>query len=211
MKNLKRTGLAIALAFTFLSSQLVAFPTTEPTDNKLISVTETGGAKYEINHVKNSQKVVMGLKLENLEKIRLTVLNDENEEVFSKWYRPSNGFMQTFDFKGMNDGAYTFKIKAGEDEMENVVIMRDDYSILPSFSAYISEIEDEKVKFSYFAPSENVSLILKDSQGENLYEKKVGAGFNSSGIANLSKLDKGTYVLQIKNGSNVESKEIEIK
>ena len=48
----------------------------------------------------------------------------------------------------MNDGAYTFKIKAGEDEMENVVIMKDDYSILPSFSAYISEIEDEKVKFS---------------------------------------------------------------
>lgn len=210
MKNLKKSGIVLAIACAFLATTLTSYASTGTEGEELVKVTETTNVNYEINRITNSQKVVLGIKLLEDEKVRLTVLNEENEAIFTKWYKTTSGFMQTFDFSKLNDGSYTFKIKAGDEKVENTVVMKDAKAILPKFSAYISDIEDSKIKFSYFAPKDDVYLILKNEEGEKLFEKKVGAGYNSSGIANLSKLSKGTYTLQIKNGANVESKEIKI-
>ncbi|MDH5475051.1 MAG: hypothetical protein OEX22_05110 [Cyclobacteriaceae bacterium] len=209
MKTLKKTRIALAMACAFVITTISAFATT-PTGDELVTVTTTSKVSYELNHITNSQKFILGLKLPEDGKVRLAVLDKKNEVIFTKWYKPTTGFMQTFDFSNLDDGMYTFKIKAGDEKIKNIVEVKDEKTILPAFSAYISEIEDNKVKFSYFAPSEDVYLILKNDSGEKLFEKKVGAGYNSSGIANLSKLAKGTYIFQIKNGNKTESKEIKL-
>lgn len=210
MKNLRKSGLALAMACAFLVTNLTSFATTGNEEKDLITITETSNVKYELNRVPNSHKVMMGIKLLNDEKVRLTIENEDSDEVFSNYYKTTNGFIQLFDFSQLEDGEYTFKVKAGKELVENKVILKDAQPILPPFSAYISDVEDSKVKFSYFAPKDDVYLILRDNNGKTLFEKKVGAGYNSSGIANLSKLDKGSYILEIKNGDQVESKNIEI-
>ncbi|MDH5365590.1 MAG: hypothetical protein OEW67_01280 [Cyclobacteriaceae bacterium] len=210
MKNLRKSGIALAIACAFLATNFTTLASTGTEGEELVKVTETNNVNYELNRITNSKKVILGIKLLEDEKVRLIIQNKKNEDIFSKWYKTTSGFMQTFDFSKLNDGVYTFKIKAGNEKVENTVEIKDDKAILPGFSAYISEVEDSKVKFSYFAPKDDVYLVLKNKEGEKLFEKKVGAGYNSSGIANLSKLSKGTYTLQIKNGTNIESKEIKI-
>ena len=114
MKNLRKSGIAIALACAFLATNLTAFATTGTEGDELVTVTETANIKYELNRVTNSQKVVMGIKLLKDSKVKLVVLNENNKEVFTKYYKSSDGFIQSFDFSQLDDGEYTFKVKAGD-------------------------------------------------------------------------------------------------
>ena len=205
MKTLKKTGLLVALAASvFIGSS--AFTTGG--GEELVKITETATVKMQINKVTNAQKVMLGVLLSEKEKVRLSISDNGSEVLLSQVYSKSNGFIQLFDFSSLEDGEYTFKVTTDDEVLESSIEVREAKAFLPEFAAYISDVADDKVTFSYFAPQEDVYLVLKNDEGTTLYEKKVGSGYNNSGIANLSKLDKGTYTLQIKNGDNIESKDI---
>ena len=148
--------------------------------------------------------------MDQSQKVRLEIFNSDNELVHKDTYSDTNGFMQTFDLADLGDGEYLFRITSGNTSYIDKVVVGDKAPKIEAFQAYISDVDNEKLKFSYADAKGDVVLSVQNGNGETIFTESLGRDFSSSGIANLSKLDKGNYTIQLKSSTGKETKEFKI-
>lgn len=210
MKNFTKQAAALMLSGALVFGSLASFASNGTTDKDLIKVKKTASLQHELNPVTNSMKVVLGVMLDQSQKVRLEIFNAADELVHKDTYNDTKGFMQLFDLAELGDGEYIFRITSGNTSYIDKVTVGDKAPEVEAFQAYISDVENEKLKFSYADAKGDVVLSVQDSDGETIFTESLGRDFSSSGIADLSKLDKGDYTIQLKSSTGKETKAFKI-
>ena len=210
MKNLTKKTTALMLSGALVFGSLASFANNGTTDKDLIKVKKTGSLQHELNAVTNSMKVVLGVMMDQTQKVRLEIFNADDELVHKDTYNDTNGFRQTFDLSDLGDGEYIFRITSGNTSYIDKVVVGDKAPEVEPFQAYISDVKDNKLKFSYADAKGDVVLSVLNSDGEKIFEKSLGRDFSSSGIANLSKLSKGDYTIELTSYTGKETKQIKV-
>lgn len=209
MKNFTKQATALMLSGALVFG-LVAATATDVNDPNLIKIEKTANLLHQLNPVTNSMKVILGVMLDKQQKLRLEIFDSNDELVHKFLYKNTEGFMQLFDMEALGDGEYLFRITTADATYIDNVIVGEQAPKEEPFQVYISEVEDQKIKFSYADAKGDVVLSVKDSKGKTIFSESLGSDYSSSGIANLSKLNKSKYTIKISNGLQSESKTIEI-
>jgi hypothetical protein len=210
MKNFAKQATALMLSGAMVFGSTVSFANNVSTDKDLIKVEKTSNLQHELNPVTNSMKVVLGVMMDDNQQVRLEVFDKDDKLVHKNTYNDTKGFVQLFDMKALGNGVYLFRITSGNTSYIDKVIVGEKAPVAESFQGYISEIEGDKLKFSYADAKGDVVLSVKDSQGETIFTESLGSDFSSSGVANLSKLSQGNYTVQLSSSTGKESKQIKI-
>ncbi len=210
MKNFTKQATALVLSGVMVFGIATTFANNGTTNKDLIKVKKTGNLQHEINPITNSMKVVLGVMMDQSQKVRLEVFDADDNLVYKDTYKDTKGFMQLFDMTALGEGEYLFRITSGNTSYIDKVVVGEKVSEVESFQAYISEAENGKLKFSYANAEGDVVLSVKNSEGKTIFTESLGEDFSSSGIANLSKLGEGNYTIQLKTSTGKETKQIKI-
>jgi hypothetical protein len=210
MKNFTKQATALMLSGAMVFGSLTTFANGNPKNKDLIKVEKTAGLKHQINPVSNSMKVVLGVMMDQSQKLRLEVFDAKDKLVHKETYNDTNGFIQLFDMQALGEGEYLFRITSGNTSYIDKVVVGKRAKKVESFQAYISEVENSKLKFSYADAKGDVLLTVQDSKGKTIFTESLGRDFSSSGIANISRLDKGTYTFQLSTSTGKETKQIKV-
>ena len=210
MKNFTKQATALVLSGTLILGSVSTFANHDSTNNPLIKVEKTGNLQHELNAVTNSMKVVLGVMLDQSQKIKLEVFDDEDNLVYEDSYQNTEGFIQSFDMKAMGEGEYLFRITSGNTSYIDKVTVGEKAPEVEPFQAYISEVKNNKLKFSYADAKGDVVLSVFNSDGDKIFEESLGRDFSSSGIANLSKLSDGEYTFELTSYTGKETKQIKV-
>jgi hypothetical protein len=210
MKNFTKQATALMLSGAMVFGSTVSFANNGPIDNDLIKIEKTASLQHELNPVTNSMKVVLGVMMDQSQRVRLEVFNSADQLVHKQSYNDTDGFIQMFDMKALGEGEYFFRITSGNTTYIDKVVVGEKAPSEEAFQAYISNVEENKLRFSYADAKGNVVLSVKDSRGEIIFTESLGKDFSSSGMANLSKLDQGEYTIQLKSSTGKETKQIKI-
>lgn len=210
MKNFTTQTTALMLSGALVFGSVASFASNGTTDKDLIKVEKTANLQHELNLVTNSMKVILGVMMDQSQKVRLEIFNADDQLVHKDTYNDTKGFMQLFDLANIGDGEYLFRITSGNISYLDRITVGEKTPRVEAFQAYISDVENDKLKFSYADAKGDVVLSVKNGDGETIFTKSLGRDFSSSGIANLSKLDKGSYTLQLKSSAGKETKAFKI-
>jgi len=214
MKNFTKQATALMLSGAMVFGSLTTFannnPNNNPKNKNLIKVEKTAGLKHQLNPVTNSMKVVLGVMMDQSQKLRLEVFDSKDELVHKETYNNTDGFIQLFDLEALGEGEYLFRITSGNTSYIDKVVVGERAPEVEAFQAYISEVEDSRLKFSYADAKGDVVLSVQDSSGKTIFTESLGTDFSSSGIANISKLDKGTYTFELSSATGKETKQIKV-
>ena len=210
MKNFTKQATALMLSGAMVFGSVASFAHNGNSENDLVKVEKTSNLRHELNPVSNSMKVVLGVMLDQSQKVRLEVFDAKDNLVHKQVYNNTDGFRQMFDLKNLGEGEYIFRITSGSTSYIDKVVVGDQAPELEAFQGYISEVENQKLKFSYADAKGDVVLSVKNSSGKTIFTKSLGRDFSSSGVANLSKLDDGEYTIQISSITGKETKQIKI-
>ncbi len=201
------TALILSSALVFGTAATIA---NNSKDKPLIKVEKTASLQHKLNPVTNSMKVVLGVMLDEAKKVRLEVFDTKDNLVHKKTYSDTKGFMQMFDLEQLGEGEYIFRITSGNTSYIDKVTVGKQPLKTEAFQAYISDVNDNRLKFSYADAKGDVVLSVKDSNDKTIFTESLGRDFSSSGIVNLSKLDKGEYTIQLSSTTGKESKQFKI-
>jgi len=210
MKNFTKQATALVLSGTLIFGGVSTFASYDSNNNPLIKVEKTANLQHELNAVTNSMKVVLGVMLDQSQKLKLEVFDGKDNLVYEDTYNNTQGFIQSFDMKALGEGEYLFRITSGNTSYIDKVVVGERAPKVEAFQAYISEVEDSRLKFSYADAKGDVVLSVQDSNGKTIFTESLGKDFSSSGIANISKLDKGTYTFELSSSTGKETKQIKV-
>lgn len=210
MKNFTKQATALMLSGAMVFGSLTTFANNDPKNKNLIKVEKTAGLKHQLNPVANSMKVVLGVMMDQSQQLRLEVFDSKDKLVHKETYNDTDGFIQLFDMQALGEGEYLFRITSGNTSYIDKVVVGERAQEVEPFQAYISEVKDSRLKFSYADAKGDVVLSVQDSNGKTIFTESLGKDFSSSGIANISKLDKGTYTFELSSSTGKETKQIKV-
>ena len=213
MKNLKKQAVALMLSGAIVFGNIATFASNDLKNKDLIKVEKTANLQHELNPVTNSMKVVLGVMMDQSQKLKLEIFDEGDNLVHKDTYNNTKGFIQLFDMTALGEGEYIFRITSGNTSYIDKVTVNGGNRTPEeeTFQAYISDIKNNKLKFSYADAKGDVIFSLIDSNGETIFSESLGEEFSSSGQANLSKLVDGKYTVQLSSSTGTETKEIKIR
>lgn len=210
MKDFTKQATALMLSGAMVFGSVATFASTGTTDKNLVKVEKTANLQHELNPVTNSMKVVLGVMMDQSQKLKLEVFDSKDNLVHKGNYNNTKGFIQMFDMEALGQGEYLFRITSGNTSYIDKVIVGEKAPEVENFQAYISNVENNKLKFSYADAKGEVVLSVKNSDGETIFTESLGNDFSSSGFANLSKLVEGEYTIQLLSSTGKETKRIKV-
>ena len=209
MRNVKRQATALMLSGAMVFGSVTTFASSGTVSKELIKVEKGVDLRYSLNSVGNSTKVAFGIMIDQSQKVRLEIFK-KGKLVYKDKYSRTKGFMQIFDLKGLGSGEYFFKITSGNKSYTDKVVIGNQIPTVKDFQAYISEVKNNKLKFSYAGSGNNVVLSVKNDAEKVIFTKNLGKEFNFSGVADLSKLNNGEYTIQLSSSNGKQIKRVKL-
>ncbi len=203
MKNLLKRSTTFVLALGFVFSSVSTFAV-DPTDNpeKLKSVAYS---------IKNSQKVAVGVKLQETAKVTLKILDSQGKIIFKESINKTEGFLRTYDLTENGNGEYTFQISSGKEVQTKHVTVDSKEDQKPFKAYFVSKLRDKKIKVSYYNAHSPATVSILDLNGELVSKDVISSKINNGAVINLRNLPKGSYQLVVNSGDKGISKDITIQ
>ncbi|MFA5328531.1 MAG: hypothetical protein WC384_12130 [Prolixibacteraceae bacterium] len=146
-----------------------------------------------------SEKAVVAISAADAANFKISIENDKGEKVYYKETdADSKDYRKVFDFSNLEKGDYKLSVSMNgltterlfKIDNENIAVGKENSLIEPYFA-----FKDGVLKMSYLNfPEENISLNFYTND-DLVYSKELGNKFNVTEGYDLSKLEKGNYIV----------------
>ena len=204
MKTLLKKSIPTTLALIFVFTTVSSFA--NPNGEK-----DTEKLSYSINAIPNSNKIVLGVKKEDPGKLAVKIYDDEGNLLYTDKFSDTQGMRRTYDLSETGPGDYTVKIIAGKVyEIKRVTVGQETSE--NRFKAYFtSKFRDNKIKVSYYHAAQPAQVTVFDNSGKAIFRNVISEKEDFSSFINLSKLQKGDYLVRVDSDGKGIEKSVTVK
>jgi len=174
----------------------------------------SGNLKVNIEPL-TSEKAKVEISNAIASNFQISIDNEEGEAIYSnRLGAESNDYSKVFDFSNLEPGKYQLTVSVGgettartfEIDKSKIVVGNEKTEIEPYFS-----YKNGLLVFTYLNFSEeNLVMNIYDSDGL-VYSKKIGKQFNVNKGFDLSKLDKGNYLVELSKNSKCYTYDVDVE
>lgn len=123
--------------------------------------------------------------------VKVTILNDENQEVFTETIRKVNGFVRPYNFQNLKEGEYTIRIDDGtQSQAEKVVYQSGKLEKLIQVRKMTSD-EGKYLLTASGQGNEQITVNIYDSTDKIIYTELQQINDTFAQVYNLSKVKGG--------------------
>ena len=123
--------------------------------------------------------------------VKVSILNDENQEVFTETIRKVNGFMRPYNFQNLKEGEYTIRIDDGtQSQAEKVVYQSGKLEKL----IQVRKMKSDEGKYLLTASGqgkEQITVNIYDSADKIIYTELQQINDTFAQVYNLSQVKGG--------------------
>lgn len=158
----------------------------------------SGNLKVNILPLKTDKAVVDITSLSN-SNLKISVEDNSGRIVFYKeTAEPGSNYRKVFNFSALDDGQYNLSVVSNNlttnrqfEIKHREIIVGEERTLIEPFFGY----KDGILYYTYLNfPNDKLTLNFYE-KNELIYSKKIGRNFNVVESLNLSKLEKGSYVV----------------
>lgn len=163
----------------------------------------------------NAEKAVVAISTLSNSNFNITIADDNGQIVYyQENSNPGENYRKVYNFSNLEDGTYNLTVVSDDVTSERqfkkshrIINVGEEKTTLEPFFGY----EDGILRYSYLNFNKEVMTIYFYKNGEQIYTRSLGRGFNVQRALNLSKLDKGKYEAVLYAGGKQFSYPIEIQ
>ena len=171
------------------------------------SINAMGDFNIQVTPGKNEEALVKIMDSKN-HKYIAEVIDNKGEVVYSRKMKlPVDKYEEIFDFSKLDNGKYIFQVKMGDEtELNNLIVNNGKASIIgheEKITPYFN-LNGKILELSYLNfPEKDLKLMLFDNDTNNLvYQENLPGKFTTEQALDLSKLNFGSYHVELLSGNN---------